>query len=355
MEDTNQFRFHVIAIATILGLAILACSTAYSPGNNTSTKVPTNPTHENMPPSSPPRPDFDIVPFKYTEKDAGDGWKEGVVILGFINITDYPLAPQKVSFQVLEATVETIEGKTYPVDLYFAECPWRCNAPWIPSNAFVVAWDDLLPVPPQLPISMLYAYSPHSPASAQFYSVAYFYNIAWFRFAQAAHPTRLILRSPTLEFTIELSVEAATPVPPAGFSARSLKDLADELNRRNPNLQITFGQCAWKKHNYNISYALPYTITNANQFDEEQVDTPFALWFPSGYYDMYEWSHPERNPRNYWLLHIQAGPGQTVRRDMEMQARLPQESMTMPTYLVIYSSDQKQSQAYKLECLPYTE
>lgn len=291
------------------------------------------------------------MPFGYLIREAGNGWKDGTVILGFVNTTDQPLDPQKVSFQVLEATVETEEGKTYPASLYFAECPERCNVPWKPTTEIKIAWGKQLPLPSRLPVSMIWVVEPKSPGSRGVQAV---YNIVNFRFAQAAHPTRLVLRSPDTTFTIDLSSGMAipTPAPLVGFSSKSLDDLATALNQRNSKIQVTFGKCFLLGEKYGgaaINYALPYTVTNTNQLDEEKVEAPFGVWYPSGVYQIDAWTHYRADSTAHTVLRIQAGPGQTIAQELWMYKGTLGGDPT-PTYLVEYSPDQTQVQLYELGC-----
>jgi len=261
--------------------------------------------------------------------------------LGFVNVTDHLLNPQEISLQLSEATVETLEGKTYPANTYFADALYTYN--WTPSNKFLVAWGDQLPIPPKLPISMIFARSRTAPNEQTGYQ--HVRNVVRFRFAQAAHPTQLVLRFTTFKYVLDLSSgTVAPPAPPADLPSLPLSDFTNAIGRLNSNLQVDFGQCylGWTNNDY---YMLPYTVTNTNQLDEEKLTIDAAVWFSSGVYVLRRLSEEDEGG-----LELHAGPGQTVKNEFDVETDGTRLGWGMPEYLVTYTPERSQYQVYKLEC-----
>jgi hypothetical protein len=343
VDNFKKVRAHIVIGFITLIVVSLACGSATT--INAPTPVSRQSTVQNTPTASPSKNDFLIVPFGYDVRDGGEGWKEGSIVLGFVNTSDRLLNPQKVVFQFVEATVETLEGKTYPANLYLAGLAYTD----VLTNVFQVALDKLPPIPSKLPISAIAAVLPTHGATIEYQN---FRNIIRFRFAQAAHPTQLILRSPTSKVTIDLSseTESTTPTPLPGFSAHSLNNFANAISQLNPRLQVEIGECRLRLNDYGNAdyYTLPYTATNTNQLDEEQLDFAYATWHSTGIYDIYD-PALVRNMQGYRQF-VKAGPGQTVKGELKWYGPTFYVYQGLPIYLVVYGSDQMQVQIYDLGC-----
>ena len=280
--------------------------------------------------------DFAILPFFFTTEDAGDGWKVGRVDLAFVNTSDHLLEFPRVDN--IQITVQTLEGKNYPADLFsFLGDPSLYKMykfgtrgfelPGKPTGLLHVEGD--LPLPRKLPISMVI--SPGSNGGVQ--------HVIQFRFAQAAHPTRLLLSSLNFNYTIDLLAPGAdSPFPalPSGLSTSSLVELANALRQVNSKLQIDFGSCA-QSEEYPYDFLLPFRVTNANQLDEERLNVSYAIWYSSGVYRV--------SPTSTGPL-FKIGPGQTVKDNLKFA------DWGVPTYFALYSADRTQLSLYRLECKP---
>jgi hypothetical protein len=280
-------------------------------------------------------PDFAVLPFFLTKEDSGDGWEVGMVDLAFANTSDHLLEFQKIDG--IQITVQTLEGKDYPADLFsFLDDPesyemYKLGArpfglPEKPAGLLLVGGD--LPLPRELPISM--ATGPGSVNGGV-------HHVIQFRYAQAAHPTRLTLSSPNFNYTIDLlapGADSPSPALPSGLSTRSLVELPNALGQVNSKLQIDFGQCA-QSEGYPYDFLLPFRVTNANQLDEEPLDASYAIWYSSGVYLM--------SPTSAGPI-FKIGPGQTVKDNLKLA------DWGVPTYFVLYSPDQTRLTIYRLEC-----
>lgn len=266
------------------------------------TVVPMAPTEIPPPPTTAPATDLQIFPVNLQVQDAGDGWREATLNLAYKNTGAVPMPPLCLVFgetppgwqsslsscppgslHFPNILVETAEGKTYPGQV----------APPIVT----VGDDELkLPVPPQIPFRQV--------ATG---ALGYIFETVKFRFAQAAHPTAVVLSGPN-EVRLDLNaVPAQVPAPDwKHFQALPVTALTQEtLASNSPRVQITFdGTCVYHDISgfYQKGIDLPYTLVNTNALDGESytIDITYAAYFPSG--GLTYRSYP---------LPLTIGPGQT--------------------------------------------
>jgi murein DD-endopeptidase MepM/ murein hydrolase activator NlpD len=293
-----------------------------------------------------------VLPFDYQEKAIGDGWKIAAVRLYFTNPSGDLIPPQ--SLQVTGASVETLQGKTYPADLidptswYFPmlgahreileEYLSKGQFDWSnPKDIFLgeAAIGGKLGIPPGFPWVN---------AAAGFGSYQY---AVGFRFAEAATPVRVILQLATFgDLALELkNVPQQVPDPyPAEVQARPLSELS---TLRLDNEQFSFawdGTCVWRIEGWvrNKMVYLPYRIINKNALDEQKIvlDFPYAVYYPGGMIHYHEES-----------FEITVGPGQEL-RDLYLIALLISEDDPMPLYLIHYNQDNSIT-TFLLNCMEW--
>ncbi|OQY92329.1 MAG: hypothetical protein B6D41_08265, partial [Chloroflexi bacterium UTCFX4] len=120
-------------------------------------------------------------------------------------------------------------------------------------------------------------------------ALGYIFETIKFRFAQAAHPTAVVLSGPN-EVRLDLNaVPAQAPAPDWNRSpVLPVTALTQEtLASNSPKVQITFdGTCVY--HDipgfYQKGIDLPYTLVNTNALDGENyiIDITYAAYFPGG-------------------------------------------------------------------------
>jgi len=83
------------------------------------TPTPTS-TRTPAPTSTPAPPKIKLISYNYTLADVGEGWNEGTVRIAFENATENYISGPLLDFY--GATLETAQGKTYPVELSYFGC-----------------------------------------------------------------------------------------------------------------------------------------------------------------------------------------------------------------------------------------
>ena len=305
--------FFVFLCCLGIGTLLDACRTSATPVPLPMTQLPmatraaaTAPSNAPIEPTSIPRvstaSNLRIFPVNLQIQDAGDGWKEATLNLAYINTSAAPIHAQCLVFGETPAGwqstaascppnamhfdkmfVETAEGKTYPAEV---------------APPVIVAGDhDLkLPVPPQIPFRQVTTGA-----------LGFIFETVKFRFAQAAHPTAVVL-SGANQVRLSLdNVPAQVPAPDWNeFSVQPVSALKTETIAGNSSkVKITFdGTCVYHDISgfYQKGIDLPYTLVNTNALDEENytIDITYAAYFPSG--GLTYWSYP---------LPLTIGPGQT--------------------------------------------
>ncbi|MCL4393443.1 MAG: hypothetical protein M1482_01255 [Chloroflexi bacterium] len=209
------------------------------------------------------------------------------------------------------------------------------NFTWAqPQNIFLgaAAIGGKLGMPPHFPVR-------NAPAGFGSYE----YGIG-FRFAEAAHPTRIVLQTAGMgDLAFDLTAASQTiPEPsPAEVKAHPLNGLsALAVNDANVNFSWD-GTCVWRIENLvrNKVVYLPYTLVNKHSLDEQQVAIPFphAVYEPGGV--LHYWEDP---------IALKVGPGQTVRDMFVIDLRM-NETDPLPTFLVDYADDGGTT-AFQLNC-----
>lgn len=288
-----------------------------------------------------------IIVFNYQAKDVGEGWKEGTVRLAFENTSDRPLPAQCLIFQkqkeesswgwsespctqvhqvvITDLYIETREGKTYPAEPPSAEV--RLGA---------VGADPRYTIPPGFPFQHIY----------RGWGVSF--DTISFRFAQAAHPTRLVLQRETGEPIILDLTSAPQTVPTPDLSRYTVQPISELAQRAIVDIpgKVKFsfdGQCYHQHISgfYQGGIVLPWTLVNYNQFEAEKVDPdfPYAVYYPEGIlnYDellSFEW---------------EVGPGQTERDEEIILDEDVGEEDVVATHMIVFGKGGELT-VYKLDC-----
>jgi hypothetical protein len=262
---------------------------------------------------------------------------QGSLGLAYINNGDNVLHPGKVveAIDPNHIVVETQEGKTYQgqfvATAYSPPQAFMRSDTYFPTSKFIVGATNSetiypgpapapsLPIPPHLPITAAEDGLVRFPQDNPF---AYYII---FRFAKAAHPTKVTFAwfgSP-----MEIPFQSDFPSLSAGLPAKSASDLVDALRQRNSNLQLDAPTCN--------KATLSFHASNINQLDEEHLDISYGIWYPNGRYYLF------RDNANIFRV----GPGQTT----QIQQGLPGEN-GIPKYLLLYSPDLEHADLYDLAC-----
>jgi len=238
-----------------------------------------------------PTPAVKLLAYNYEIKDVGNGWNEGTLNFAFENITNGLIAGR--SYWLADATVETQEGKSYPLTLF--QYNW-------PGDPLKLEELDFSFIPEIIPPGFRWQNSK-----------------VWlsFRAAAAAHPTRIVFPHEP-QFTINLA-EAATPPPafPAEAatlaSAKPLSTLKDRVLLDQPGgLKVTLDGTATRTDQ---TVQLNYTVVNSDKLDERKGTAPglpIRGYFIGGNDDTSFAAPGDIEPESIGEWSFSAGPGQTV-------------------------------------------
>ncbi|MBW7882506.1 MAG: M23 family metallopeptidase [Caldilineaceae bacterium] len=286
----------------------------------------------------------------YKTKDVGEGWIEGKLHLGFENTSDEPLPPLCLIFDkeraemggwsrgcpedsilIEEVYVETAEGKTYPAEV---------SPPAIEIGDLALN----LPVLPHVPFRHIEII------------MGYVFDTVQFRFAQAAHPTALVLKGP-IEFRVDLTNVPPT-LPQPDFSHATVEPISEltkePLLKPGGNVQGTFaGFCVHKYFPgfYQDGIALPYTLVNPNSLDKEPYEMHFshAIYYPGGLLRYFI---------DFTDATFNIGPGQTEQgqillfdadADPDNDEILESEDSVRASHLFVFTEDGRAT-VYELDC-----
>lgn len=308
-------------LATLVLLLSLACGS--------SVKITQEPPAVGL----PSVPLFAIVPFNYIVEDVGDGWNEGWIALSFVNLSGRLLDPLTLpSVSAQSITVETMEGKDYSGQL--VETPGNPSA--IAIDGIDINESDVLPVPPGLihwTTRLDYTYSGYG--GTKFQIARYWIR---FRFAYAAHPTRVriqlspqdIIQNAKPELVFDISTISKDPPAYEPTVVKPISELQNILSfdkqdkirfQIGRSCLVTYDQDKRGWHLY-----LPYSAVNQNQLDQETetIEFGYALWFPYGAWDP-EWA----------ILHLELGPSQQVEDMLELESWNAYDE-PLPQYLILY-------------------
>jgi cell division protein FtsL len=279
-------------------------------------------------------PRVDILPLWYElgnffMDEEREGWEVGELHLAFVILNDHAVHVAPIPVQ--EAIVETQEGKTYPASLFNLGEGYGWGAWDIYQQTNQLGLSSKLVLPPKLPLTSVTEYREFQKSEDDLRRGRTVSQVIRFRFAKAAHPNRVTLRSSGSEYVFELPDPSyGAPVPIPDLPARSVQDLSSTLSQLNPALTFGFDQCA-------------ISVTNTNKFDNEQAAISdrypyygvFLSW--SGIYLVFE-SSEEKGP----LSSFKVGPGQTKTIGLDFG------QFGSPIYLVLYKDNLTEVEIYKL-------
>jgi hypothetical protein len=213
--------------------------------------------------SSPqPQPTYlALIPYNYRETVLGDGWNGGSLDIAFENISDHYVMANDINRIINNglqgASVETLEGKTYSVGVNIIY-HWDGDLPTILPTGYLV----------KSAVIELYGWSIGGIS---------------FKFAQAAHPTRVVFPShPEWDIDLttvpDLSVFNSFPEENLksidSLNGRVIVDQPQQLNVSISNIDYTRGD---NSGNTFISIILELTGKNLDQLDDlnTSIDFPF--------------------------------------------------------------------------------
>lgn len=266
---------------------------------------------------------FTVIPFFYTTEGPTNGFLTGLVDIAVVNTTGKPSVAQRVTG--VQARVETQEGQTYPAGLFSFlgsarsyksyDDTFRQRTFGLPAQASTT-FSFSGNLPPGLPISMALDANPTDEGLQQ---------VIKFQFAQAAHPTRVVLSAPGLSASIDLTTAAAKspkPTGPPGVTVKALGDLTAQLSALNSKIRLVPSGCI-QEQSYPSDYMLQFTAVNSDQFNESRLAVDYAVWYQSGVLvQTYA-----RSGDPFAIV----GPAQTLNGKVKFH------DLGAPKYLVVYS------------------
>ena len=246
-----------------------------------------------------------LLGYNYNFKDAGDGWNEGKIYIVLENISNEFVGGAE--FNLANATVETLEGKTYPATLYREYIGIYSSAAG-PADPPIVSFKGFPKViPPHFRWNRVNM-NPPGLAMGDYYLK--------FRFATAAHPLRITFPSHP-GYTIALDSSAKlSPVFPADesilASAKSISMLTGKSLADDPaGLRITLDGTGASHYKGDMGLYLEYSITNNDKLDSHQlkIPSPFLAYFDE--HGFINTSFQNKPGTAGETLSFEAGPGQT--------------------------------------------
>lgn len=281
----------ILKVFAILLAAILVAGCASSPTPAPTQQPPTAAPRATTPSPTqvPATPKAKLLAYNYTLKDAGDGWNNGTLQLAFGNVSKELVGGEKIV--LTGGNVETQEGKTYPVKLYYYD-PGGLGANIETQNI------DFSELPKVVPPNFRWT------KSFQGHPVTYSIQ---FRAAVAAHPLRIVFSSrPDLGIDLN-SVPQSLRFPADGTvlsATKPLSALAGKVLADDPRgLLVTLDGTGFQEGQ---RLQLRYTAVNRDKLDSHKanIDKSFLSYF---YWDGAV--SPEIPQTSTELVEV--GPGQT--------------------------------------------
>jgi len=242
-----------------------------------------------------------IYPLNYLTRDHGDGWNIGYVRIYFY-VTPNSKPPQIIKYKttLLDATVETAEGKTYPVTLYtfenFTDINQYKSASW-GGGVYEIGWpqnitiDKLIPGLPMVPVKDL---NDHYVLS--------------FLFAKATRPTYLKLSTSDGLFTMDLN-SSHKSLPSPNVDHEEFRSFHTFFNEDNKSLWFQFDeQCLYDENGH---YSINYKIKNKDPYDQLEYK------IPGSYYTYHENGTIYNHSHNNYVLSVTVGPNQEIADSFE--------------------------------------
>ena len=235
----------------------------------------------------------EILPLNYLHRDYDDGWNIGFVRMYFLSSTeDAAESPNTYRVTIEGGTVNTAEGKTYPVDLYTfrrGDIDNYLSDPYIQNGGV-----EYVGYPKYIEIYPLISGLPMRPIQK-----GENYYVFLFKYAKAATPTTMVLQTSQGEVVFNLDdVEKELPDPNPILTTPG--KLNDYFYERTDAYSFRFHDTCY--YDSNGHYWIDYTITNNNDFDNLDFQIPGGYGL---YYEKGRFSHSGE------MLSVTVGPGQT--------------------------------------------
>lgn len=268
-----RFGKIVIVGLTVISLFLSGCDSSANdrvPDAGSETTILSDATSEV--PSTPTVREPDLIVVSYVSQEAGDGWNNGRVSLAFENQDEeylpspFPLESVGAGYyDTRDAYVETVEGKTYPVEV----------SSHGEDNFTRKGRIDISRLPPIPPGFTIEGGTTFGFGTGEFGSnyAAWGNLVVRFKFAQAAHPTRIVFPS-NPRWNIDLTgvtnrrLINATDAPKESFE--HLDVLAGEIISDNETSTIMYIGC--RKGGYlDLDRYLAISVTNKDALDQITV------------------------------------------------------------------------------------
>lgn len=304
-----------------------------------------------------------LQPYNFTSKDDGDGWKLGYVVLAYVNNTGNLLQPGEIP--VTDLNLRTTEGQDYEAklllvsnrgDLLDYNDPTNLNMDksepstslrvgyvYKSTNALSLGKIELTPdnplIPPGIPITMVSLRGAQSFTDEKTYQhdgVGYF-NVATFRFAQSAHPSRLAITYGGRTVDLDLSgVVGNTPVTFDPGMNPNLGNLEVDVSNINPQLRASFGPCnSPPTGQRGLTYSLGYNVSNLDTLNQQEIKRAYGIWYSNGVFVTQFLFEP----------FLTVGPGQNPSGKAAIL-----DPGAAPKFLVLYDEPRQAAQFYGLSC-----
>jgi hypothetical protein len=321
MEVRSMVKKIAMVIVTVSLLALsLSCSPSSSPSSSS----------RNTQDGASGRT-VEIRPLNYRFREDEDGWNIGFVRMYLINTSKSALSSFDLTLQ--SASVETVEGKTYPVELFSF---YRGDVEKYVGDAYVyeggikeLRWPQQVRVGNEFPLVPGFPIIPLTENGAHYVFI--------FRFAKAANPTKMELSTSNGSISFDLAdVERTLPSP--NPTSESLADFANLLNQDDESIRFTLeDNCTYDS---NWKFSIAYTLTNKDKFDETHFTIPggYAVYYADG--STSNW--PDRS-----IVDETVGPDQTIHGTFDFSQFAGLELNAL--YLIYYENGTS-TRVYKVSC-----
>lgn len=313
-----------VFVAFLAAILLTSCSSSATPTLSPPTPPPPLRSTEPLPTSPPSlspssQGEPKLVGFDYRVNDAGEGWNLGSVDIGFKNDSDMPkpagLPPRDCCvYNVIDAFVETQEGKTYPVKINMRD-----------NQQSVI---DLRQMP-QLPPGFALVTSGPSLAYGR---VSWGSYSAEFKFAKVAHPT--FVKFPARpDWTINLATVLAYPQKATDLEDSKFKPIDQLRNRvlfdQPGGARVIFGKVESFVQRAGVcdKVLVHFEIMNRDQLDSAKVKFQYPILAMVEGLGM--------DYQDAGTIEEEVGPGQTK------EGQFPFQMCGGQSHLIIYEGDGK--------------
>ncbi len=318
MKRASVVKKIVLVMVVVSIMMLASCSSSSSSGRNAQ--------------SSSSGRSIEIRPLNYRFREDKEGWNIGFIRMYLINTSKNAMS--SFSFTLQSASVETAEGKTYPVELfsfYRADVEQYTGDPYTYKGGIEeLGWPQQVRVGSKFPLVPGFPIIPLTDKNGAHY-------VFVFRFAKAANPTKMELSTSQGSVSFDLSnVESTLPSP--NPRAESLTDFANLVNQDNKSIRFTLEDTCTYDSNWKFSIA--YTLTNKDKFDETHFTIPggYAVYYADG--STRNW--PDRS-----IIDETIGPDQTIQSTFDFSQFA---GLELNALYLIYYENATTTKIYRVSC-----